>query len=52
MSGIYEPIADLPQPTISALAGHCLGGPWSLVTHFRVIEFNIGIRIAGTERFG
>jgi enoyl-CoA hydratase/carnithine racemase len=24
--GVYERVARLPQPTISAIAGHCLGG--------------------------
>jgi enoyl-CoA hydratase/carnithine racemase len=38
--GVYERIARLPQPTISALAGHCLGGGFelALATDFRIAE--------------
>jgi enoyl-CoA hydratase/carnithine racemase len=38
--GVYERIARLPQPTISAIAGHCLGGGFelALATDFRVAE--------------
>jgi enoyl-CoA hydratase/carnithine racemase len=28
--GVYERVARLPQPTISAIAGHCLGGGFEL----------------------
>lgn len=38
--GIYERIARLPQPTISAIAGHCLGGGFelALATDFRIAD--------------
>jgi enoyl-CoA hydratase/carnithine racemase len=38
--GVYERIARLPQPTISAIAGHCLGGGFelALATDFRIAE--------------
>ena len=38
--GVYERIARLAQPTISAIAGHCLGGGFelALATDFRVAE--------------
>ncbi len=38
--GVYERIARLPQPTVSAIAGHCLGGglELALATDFRVAE--------------
>jgi enoyl-CoA hydratase/carnithine racemase len=37
---VYERVARLPQPTISAIAGHCLGGGFelALATDFRVVE--------------
>ena len=37
---VYERIARLPQPTISAIAGHCLGGGFelALATDFRIAE--------------
>ena len=38
--GVYERIARLPQPTVSAIAGHCLGGglELALATDFRVAD--------------
>jgi enoyl-CoA hydratase/carnithine racemase len=38
--GMYERVARMPQPTISAIAGHCLGGGFelALATDFRVAE--------------
>jgi enoyl-CoA hydratase/carnithine racemase len=38
--GVYERIARLPQPTISAIAGHCLGGGFelALATDFRIAD--------------
>jgi enoyl-CoA hydratase/carnithine racemase len=38
--GVYERVAELPQPTISAIAGYCLGGglELALATDFRVAE--------------
>jgi enoyl-CoA hydratase/carnithine racemase len=37
---VYERIARLPQPTIAAIAGHCLGGglEMALATDFRVAD--------------
>jgi enoyl-CoA hydratase/carnithine racemase len=37
---VYERIARLPQPTFSAIAGHCLGGGFelALATDFRVAD--------------
>ena len=38
--GVYEAVAALPQPTVSAIAGYCLGGglELALATDFRVAE--------------
>jgi enoyl-CoA hydratase/carnithine racemase len=38
--GVYERVARNPQPTISAIAGHCLGGGFelALATDFRVAD--------------
>ncbi len=38
--GVYERVARLPQPTVSAIAGHCLGGglELALATDFRIAE--------------
>jgi enoyl-CoA hydratase/carnithine racemase len=37
---VYEDIADLPQPTFSAISGYCLGGGFelALATDFRVAD--------------
>lgn len=36
--GVYEAVADLPQPSVSAIAGYCLGGglELALATDFRI----------------
>jgi enoyl-CoA hydratase/carnithine racemase len=38
--GVYERVAQLPQPTVSAIAGYCLGGglELALATDFRIAE--------------
>jgi enoyl-CoA hydratase/carnithine racemase len=38
--GVYERVAALPQPTVSAIAGYCLGGglELALATDFRVAD--------------
>jgi enoyl-CoA hydratase/carnithine racemase len=38
--GVYERVARVPQPTISAIAGYCLGGGFelALATDFRVAD--------------
>jgi enoyl-CoA hydratase/carnithine racemase len=38
--GVYESVARLPQPTIAAIAGHCLGGGFelALATDFRIAD--------------
>lgn len=38
--GVYEEIADLPQPSVSAISGYCLGGglELALATDFRIAD--------------
>jgi enoyl-CoA hydratase/carnithine racemase len=38
--GVYEAVSDLPQPSVSAIAGYCLGGGFelALATDFRIAE--------------
>jgi enoyl-CoA hydratase/carnithine racemase len=36
--GVYERAAALPQPTLSAIAGYCLGGGLELPTDFRIAD--------------
>ena len=38
--GVYEQLAALPQPTVSAIGGYCLGGglELALVTDFRIAD--------------
>jgi enoyl-CoA hydratase/carnithine racemase len=38
--GVYERVAALPQPTVSAIAGYCLGGglELALATDFRIAD--------------
>jgi enoyl-CoA hydratase/carnithine racemase len=38
--GVYEQLAALPQPTVSAIAGYCLGGglELALATDFRIAD--------------
>jgi enoyl-CoA hydratase/carnithine racemase len=38
--GVYEAVAALPQPSVSAISGYCLGGGFelALATDFRVAE--------------